>query len=319
MTSVGRLPGPGLWLMLALLMVGAVYLLAGLGPRADVVLPLRATRLAGMVVLGVAIAVATVLFQTVSRNRILTPQIMGVDALYILLQTGLVLVLGPVGFATLPVAGKFTLELVVMVLAALALFGTLLGRGSQDVARMILTGVILGILLRSLANLIARLMDPNAFAVVQAESVVSLTRLDAGLLPFAAGVTGLAAGLAVWLAPRLDVTALGRETAVALGLRHDGLVMLALALVAVLVAVATALVGPLTFLGLIVVALARPLAGSARHLPLLITASVLAVLMLVAGQLVFERVLRLQSALPAVLEGAGGVAFLWLLLKGRIR
>lgn len=302
-----------------LLAVAFAYLLVGLGPRWDFVLPLRATRLAGMVVVGVAIAVATVLFQTISRNRILTPQIMGFDALFILMQTVLVLMLGPVGFATLPLVGKFTLELLVMIVAALALFGTLLGRGRQDVARMILTGVILGVLLRSLAGLIARLMDPNAYAIVQAESVVSLTRVDAALLPFAAGLTLLGAGLALWLAPRLDVVSLGRDMAVGLGLRHDGLVIAVLAVVAVLVAVATALVGPLTFLGLVVVALARPLAGGDRHLPLLMSASLLAVLMLVTGQLVFERVLRLQSALPALLEFAGGAVFLWLLLKGRIR
>lgn len=302
-----------------LLAVAFAYLLVGLGPRWDFVLPLRATRLAGMVVVGVAIAVATVLFQTISRNRILTPQIMGFDALFILMQTVLVLMLGPVGFATLPLVGKFTLELLVMIVAAMALFGTLLGRGRQDVARMILTGVILGVLLRSLAGLIARLMDPNAYAIVQAESVVSLTRVDAALLPFAAGLTLLGAGLALWLAPRLDVVALGRDMAVGLGLRHDGLVIAVLAVVAVLVAVATALVGPLTFLGLVVVALARPLAGGDRHLPLLFSASLLAVLMLVTGQLVFERVLRLQSALPALLEFAGGAVFLWLLLKGRIR
>ena len=302
-----------------LLAVAFAYLLVGLGPRWDFVLPLRATRLAGMVVVGVAIAVATVLFQTISRNRILTPQIMGFDALFILMQTVLVLMLGPVGFATLPLVGKFTLELLVMIVAAMALFGTLLGRGRQDVARMILTGVILGVLLRSLAGLIARLMDPNAYAIVQAESVVSLTRVDAALLPFAAGLTLLGAGLALWLAPRLDVVALGRDMAVGLGLRHDGLVIAVLAVVAVLVAVATALVGPLTFLGLVVVALARPLAGGDRHLPLLFSASLLAVLMLVTGQLIFERVLRLQSALPALLEFAGGAVFLGLLLKGRIR
>jgi iron complex transport system permease protein len=306
-------------LPLALIAVSTVYLLPGLGPRWQFVLSLRVTRLAGLLVVGVAIAVATVLFQTISRNRILTPQIMGFDQLFILLQTGLIVVLGPIGYATLPGPPKFFVEVVLLVLAALLLFGALLGRGSQDIPRMILTGVILGILFRSLAGFMARVLDPNAFALVQVESAASFSRVDAALLPFAAGVTAVVAAAALWLGPRLDVLALGRAPAVALGLRHDGLVFLALALVAVLVAVSTALVGPLAFLGLIVAALARPLAGTDRHRRLLWVAMGLAALLLVAGQWLLERVLGQQSALPAVVEFTGGLVFLTLLLRGRAR
>ena len=303
----------------ALLVMAAVYLLPGLGPRWDFVLSLRATRLAGLVVVGVAVAVSTVLFQTVSRNRILTPQIMGFDALFVMLQTLLVAALGPLGFAALPVVPKFAVEVAVLVLAALLLFGALLGRGARDIPRMILTGVILGVLFRSVAGFIARLLDPNAFVFVQAESAASFSRVDAALLPFAAAVTAAAAGAALWLGPRLDVLALGRTPAVSLGLPHDRLVFGALALVAVLVAVATALVGPLAFLGLIVAALARPLAGTDRHRRLLLVAMGLSALMLVAGQWLFERVLGQQSALPAVVEFTGGLVFLALLLKGQAR
>lgn len=309
-----------LWfLAFALVAVSALYLLPNLGPKWEFVLTLRATRLAGLVLVGVAIAVATVLFQTVARNRILTPQIMGLDALFIFLQTALVAGLGPVGFASLPGEAKFAVEVAVLIVAALLLFGTLLGRGAQDVPRMILTGVILGILFHSLAGFLARVMDPNAFVILQAESAASFSRVDADLLPFAALVTAGVAGVALWLSPRLDVLALGRPAAVSLGLRHDRLVLVVLALIAVLVAVATALVGPLAFLGLIVAALARPLAGSDRHLPLLLTAMLLAALMLIAGQTLFERALGQQSTLPAVVEFAGGLVFLWLLLKGRLR
>jgi iron complex transport system permease protein len=303
----------------ALMVAAAVYLLPGLGPKWQFVLGLRATRLAGLVLVGVAIAVATVLFQTVSRNRILTPQIMGIDALFVFLQTALVASLGPIGFAMLPNEARFGAEVALLVAASVLLFGTLLGRGAQDIPRMILTGVILGILFRSLSGFLSRMMDPNAFAIVQAETVASFLRVDAALLPMAAGVTVAASAVALWLSPRLDVLALGRPAAVSLGLAHDRLVLAVLALVAVLVAVATALVGPLAFLGLLVAALARPLAGSDRHLPLLITAALLSALMLVAGQALFERALGQQTALAAVIEFAGGLVFLFLLLKGRIR
>ncbi|WP_416173449.1 iron chelate uptake ABC transporter family permease subunit [Cypionkella sp.] len=306
-------------LAVALMFASALYLLPGLGQKWQFVLSLRSTRLAGLLVVGMAVAVATILFQTVARNRILTPQIMGIDALFLFLQTALVVSLGPIGFAAISGPAKFATEVTVLVGAALLLFGTLLGRGAQDVPRMMLTGVILGILFRSASGFLSRVMDPNAFVIVQSESAASFSRIDASLLPFVALTTAMVIAVAIGLASKLDVLALGRPTAVSLGLRHDRLVLLVLVLVAVLVAVATALVGPLAFLGLIVAALARPLTGSDRHLPLLLTAMLLAALMLVAGQTLFERALGQQSTLPAVVEFVGGLVFLGLLLKGRIR
>lgn len=306
-------------LALALLAASAVWLFWGLGATWRFVLPLRAGKLAGMLLVGASVAVATVLFQTVSRNRILTPQIMGFDALYILMQTAMVAGLGLTGFAGLPAAAKFSAEVAVMVAASLLLFGTLLGRGGQDVPRLILTGVILGVMFRSAAGFLARVMDPNAYAVVQSSSFASFARIDTALLPVAAGLSLAAIATALRLAARLDVLALGRPIAVSLGLVHDRLVLAVLALVAVLVSVATALVGPVAFFGLIVAGLAYETAGSARHARVLPVAMLIAGLILVAGQTVFERALALQSSLSVVIEFVGGLFFLWLLLKGRMR
>lgn len=304
---------------LALLGLSAVYLLPGLGPKWQFVLSLRATRWAGLLLVGVAIAVATVLFQTVTRNRILTPQIMGIDALFIFLQTLLVALLGPIGFAAFPNAASFAVEVTVLIVACLLLFGTLLGRSAQDIPRMVLTGVILGVLFRSAAGFLSRLMDPNAFATVQAETQASFSRIDASLLPYAAVATLVTCLIALRISPKLDVLALGRPAAVSLGLGHDRMVLAVLALVAVLVAVATALVGPMAFLGLIVAALARPLAGSERHRDILLAAMLLSGVLLVGGQTLFERALGQQSTMPAVVEFVGGLVFLGLLLKGRLK
>lgn len=305
-----------------LLVLCALWLFQGLGRGWEFILKLRAGKLAGMLLVGAAVAMATVMFQTVSRNRILTPQIMGFDALYVLLQTALVASLGIAGFASLPAGPKFLLETVVMVLAALALFGTLLGRsgaGQRDIARTILTGVILGILFRSTAGLIQRVMDPNAFAMVQAASFASFSKIDTRLLGWAAVPALAAMAAALALAARLDVLSLGRNAAISLGLAHDRLVLAVLGLVAVLVAVSTALVGPVSFFGLIVAGLAQELTASGRHARILPAAALIAGIVLVGGQLLFERVLGMAGTLSVVVEFAGGLTFLWLLLKGRVR
>ncbi len=306
-------------LLLALVAACGVYLFWGLGPRWQFILGLRAPKLAGLLLVGASVAVATMVFQTLCRNRVLTPQIMGFDALYILMQTGMVAGLGISGYAGMSIAAKFGAEVAVMVVAALLLFGTLLGRGTQDIARLVLTGVILGVLFRSLSGFLVRIIDPNAFAIVQAASYASFTAIEPNLLPVTGALCLCAIGAALWLSPRLDVLALGRPIAVSLGLAHDRLILLALVIVAVLVSVATALVGPIPFFGLLVSGFAHEMTGSTRHARLLPMAMLVAMLMLVIGQTLFERVLGLQSTLSVVLEFAGGVFFLWLLLRGRMR
>ena len=309
-----------------LIAASALWMFQGLGEgNRAFILHLRAIKLGSLLVVAAAVGVSTLLFQTVAANRVLTPSIMGFDALYVLLQTAMVAGLGVAGFAAIPDVQKFLMELVVMCALAVLLFGTLLGRGTRDIGRTILTGVILGIMFRSASGLMARLIDPNEFAVVQAASTVSFTRANATLLPIGAALTAGAVGVALWLSPRLDVLALGRDTAVSLGLRHGPMVVVTLGLVAVLVSVATALVGPLSvfgspaFFGLVIAGLAHGLVRNHRHDVLLPAAALIAANILVIGQMVFERLLGQQAALSVVIEFAGGLFFLYLLLKGRIR
>ncbi|WBU54825.1 iron chelate uptake ABC transporter family permease subunit [Paracoccus sp. SCSIO 75233] len=311
---------------LLLLAASAFWMFQGLGDgNRAFILQLRATKLVALLTVGAAVGVSTVMFQTVAGNRVLTPSIMGFDALYILLQTAMVAGLGTAGFAALPDTAKFFAEVAIMCALSVILFGTLLGSGSRDIGRTILTGVILGVMFRSASTLLARLIDPNEFAVVQGATVVNFTRADATLLPVGAAICVAVILLALRLAPRLDVMALGRDAAVSLGLRHDRMVILTLGLVAILVSVSTALVGPLSmfgeaaFFGLVIAGIAHGLARTHRHQVLLPAAALIAGNILVIGQTVFERLMGQQAALSVVLQFAGGLFFLYLLLKGRIR
>ena len=64
-----------------------LYLFQGLNGSFDYALPRRGIKVLAMAITGVAIAYSTVIFQTITHNRILTPSIMGLDSLYLLLQT----------------------------------------------------------------------------------------------------------------------------------------------------------------------------------------------------------------------------------------
>ena len=312
--------GPGLRLVLLL----AVFLLAAAGfmllaPRGawSFLIPFRAERLAALTLIGATIGVATVLFQTVAGNRILTPSVMGFDALYGLFQTGLVFLLGGIGYVTLDPRLKFLAETGVMIAVALALLGLLLGRGRHDLHRMLLVGLIFGVFFRSLSGLMQRMMDPNAFAVVQGASFASFNRVNSDLLAITAGVSLLALAGAWRMRHALDVVALGRPVAIGLGVDHDRTCRRALALVAVLVSAATALVGPVAFFGLLVACLAHAALRAPYHAALLPAAALIGATVLVAGQTLFERYLGLQATLSVVIEFIGGLLFLTLLLRRR--
>lgn len=306
-----------IFLALALLTAAALFLIWGLRSPMGFILSLRATKLVALIMVGASVGAATVLFQTVAQNRLLTPGIVGFDALFVLIQTSMVMALGGIGYATLPQLPKFLIEAGIMAAAAMLLFGLLLRKGAGDMTRLVLSGVIFGVLMRGLSSFMQRILDPSEFAVVQAASFASFTAIDPVQLGIAVPVALGALAIALRLAPALDVASLGRDRARTLGLDHDRLVLAVLALIAALVAVTTALAGPVTFLGLLAASLAATLLDTHRHRMAIPGAALMGALILVAGQFLFERLLGLQSTLAVIVEFAGGLVFLFLVLKRR--
>ena len=302
----------------------ALFMTLGARGKWDFILAFRGTKVAAMVLVGYAIAVSTVLFQTITNNRILTPSVMGFDFLYRLIQTGLVFWLGSGLVASLDPRLRFGVEVASMVVFSGLLYWWLFnGAGRGDNRRslhlLLLVGIVFGVLFRSLPNFLQRIIDPNAFLTEQDRLFANFNRVDGDLLAVSALVV-LAVSLAGWRWRRsFDVLALGRDAAINLGVDHRRAVMTVLVMVAILVSVSTALVGPVTFFGLLVANLAYLVIRSHRHALVLPAAALIAILTLVAGQLILERVFGYNAALSIVIEFVGGLAFLFILVRGSSR
>ncbi|KFB11282.1 iron chelate uptake ABC transporter family permease subunit [Nitratireductor basaltis] len=307
------------WLAVGLIVAVLVFMTWGARGNWGFVFTFRGTKLLALLVVGAAIAVSTVLFQTITANRILTPSIMGFDALFLLFQAGLVFVLGGFGVTQLSSGLRFAMEFALLMGAALLLFGTLIGAARHDIHRLVLTGIIFGVLFRSLTSFIERLIDPNEFAVVQSSSFASFNSFDADLLRYCVPLCVLGISAAWHYRRELDVIALGRDHAVNLGLNHKRAVLIILIIIALLVSVSTALAGPVTFFGLLVASLAHLVVRSHRHATLLPAASLCAGIVLVGGQAITERVLSLSVPLSVAVEFLGGLVFLTLILRGTQR
>lgn len=303
------------WLAACALVSIAAFMTLGARGSWDFVLVFRGTKLIALVLVGTSVALSTVLFQTLTANRILTPSIMGFDSLYMLLQTALVFAFGGLGYASLSPEVTFVSGVVLLTGAALLLFGTLLGKGVQDLFRMLLVGVVFGVLFRSLTSLLQRLIDPNEFAVLQGSLFASFNRVDTNLLAISTPVILVCTALVWNRRHALDVMALGREQAIGLGLNHRRELFIGLTLVSVLVAVSTALVGPIVFFGLLVSALAYEIMKTHRHGPVFAAAVLISICVLVGGQAVFERLLGMSATLSVVIEFLGGLVFLFLILR----
>lgn len=313
MNSVKKLLGNPILLAFIVLVIGCGLYLTLNVVSWDFALPLRTRKLIAFLVVGYAVGVSTLLFQTLTHNPILTPSLLGFDSLYVLIQSLMLFFLGMLSYVTLSTVGKFAFEVVIMMLLSAVLFRFLFTKHNQDLTRLILVGVIFGTLFRSLSYMVARMISPDEFVTVQANSYASFTAVNVNLL-IASVVLSVATFIYVWRQRfALDVLLLGRNCAISLGVPYHKLSLGVLMIISLLVSMATALVGPITFFGLLVCALTNRFCTKMAHSERLILVTLIASSTLIVGQAVFEHIFKMTGVLEVVIELFGGVAFLLLI------
>lgn len=308
-------PARRLWLLLAVALLASLYFMTSqVQAEWSFVLPLRGKKLATMWTVAFAIGVSTVLFQTVTSNRILTPAVMGFDALFQLIQSVLAFTLG-VAAMQIPELSRFGMNVGLMVLLSTSLFVWLFRGQASNLHLLLLVGIVAGIFFRSLNNFVWRVMDPNEFTVLQDRLFANFNTVSLPLLLLSLPAIALV-GVWVWRQRHLlDVLALGREVAINLGVNYQRSVMGVLVVVAILVSISTALVGPVTFFGLLVSNMAYQLMHSHQHRYTLAGSVLLGGLLLVGGQMVLERLFGFNTSLSIVVEFLGGLTFIYLLVR----
>lgn len=292
-----------------------LFLFYKLGANWEYALPRRGMKVVAMTIAGSCIAISTVIFQTVTHNRILTPSIMGLDSLYLLVQTLLIFLIGGREFTSLTNEFQFLISIGVMICFALLLYRAVLSREGRPVYFLLLVGIILGTLFQSLASFMQILIDPNEFLLIQDKMFASFNNVQTRLIWLSLGIMALTA-LLYWPTVKfLDVLTLGRDQAINLGVMYDKVIQRSLIVVAVLTALATALVGPITFLGLLVANLAYEILRTYRHRILILGATLISIIALAGGQMLVERLFTFSTTLSVIINFIGGVYFIYLLLR----
>lgn len=278
---------------------------------------IRIPKLIAMLVTAAAIGGASIVFQSVINNTIVTPCLLGMNSLYTLIHTAVVFVAGSGSFLVVNGNISFAVDLVLMGVAATVIYSYLFRKTNHNILYVLLIGTVLTSFFGSIQSTLVRVMDPNEYDSLLASLVASFSNINSEIIVFAVLLlTVLIFALRRELA-LLDVLTLGRDQAVNLGVDYDRAIQRLLLGVALCIAIATAMVGPISFLGLIIANLSRQLLKTYRHSQLIAGSALFGMIVLAGGQMIVEQVFVYAVPVSVFITVGGGIYFLYLLLGKR--
>lgn len=297
------------------------YLTFNVNPKyVEFAMRLRVPKLLVMLVTAFCIGGASIVFQTLIQNTIVTPCLLGMNSLYALIHTAVVFFLGSGSLIARHPQLSFLVDLTIMGAAAILIYGTLFKKMKYQILYVLLAGTVMSTFFSSMQTTLIRIMDPNEYDALLGSLVVSFSNVNSSLLAISAVLIGLVIFALRKELKLLDVIALGKNQAINLGVDVDKTIRRLLLGVTVLIAIATALVGPISFLGLIIANLSRQLFKTYKHTWLIFGSAVLGMIVLVGGQLVVEHGFSYSIPISVLITIGGGLYFLILLFgKGRQR
>lgn len=278
-------------------------------------LDIRIPKLLAMLIAAFAIGAASVVFQTINGNRIITPCLLGIDTLYTLTHTGIVFIVGVGSVFFTNKNLSFAVDLVVMGLITMIVYGYFFKKTKHNVLYILLIGTVLTSLFGSIQSTLVMVMDPNEYETLLTTLVASFSNINSEIMIFSAVLLVVIVAV-LWRDIRvLDVMTLGKAQAINLGVDYDRSVRRLLLGTTLYIAVATAMVGPLSFLGLIVANLAREFLRTFRHTQLILASTLFGMLVLIGGQVIVERAFHSAVPVSVFISLIGGAYFLFLLLR----
>ena len=278
---------------------------------------LRIPKVIAMIITAFAIGAATIIFQSVINNTIVTPCLLGMNALYTLIHTSVVFVLGSGSILFTNDNLSFLVDLVLMGIIATVVYSWLFKMTGHNVLYVLLVGTVLTSFFSSIQSTLTRVMDPNEYDTLLTSLVASFSNINSEIIIFSVIILALIGVIFRKELALLDVITLGKEQAINLGVDYDRCIRRLLLAVTLCISVATAMVGPISFLGLIIANLSRQMLKTYRHTQLILGAALFGMIGLIFGQLIVERVFVYAIPVSVFITVGGGIYFLYLLLAGK--
>lgn len=275
----------------------------------------RFTAVVVMLVVSLCQSLSTVAFQSLTSNKIITPSLLGFDALYATIHTTTIFLFGSSVFINFSGLGPFILQIVLMVMMCLILYGWLLSGKYGDLQLMLLVGVIIGTGLRSLSSFMRRLLAPSEFDILQARLFGSVNNANIESLYLAIPLVLCVGILLVMFSHKLNALSLGKDVSTSIGVNHQRSVIYGLILVSILMSISTALVGSLTFYGFLVATLSYQMSKTYDHKHIFLMAFVIGYLVITGAYFIMNHVFNAQGVVSVIIEMVGGITFLMMILR----
>ena len=278
---------------------------------------IRTPKLIVMLITAFAIGGASIVFQSIINNTIVTPCLLGMNSLYTVIHTAVVFFAGSGSILAVNPNAAFAVDLILMGGTATVIYSYLFRKTNHNVLYVLLIGTVLTSFFGSIQSALTRVMDPNEYDSLLATLVASFSNINSAIIVFAVIVMAVVVFCLRKELALLDVLTLGKEQAINLGVDYDHCIRRLLLGVTLFIAVATAMVGPISFLGLIIANLSRQLLRTYRHSQLILGSALFGMVILVAGQLLVEQIYSYTFPVSVFITVFGGIYFLYLLLKER--
>lgn len=283
----------------------------------DFAMKFRGPKLLVMLIAAFCIGSASIVFQSIINNTIVTPCLLGMNSLYVLLHTAIIFILGTSHILVVNRLASFTLDMAAMGIAAMLIYGVLFKKTGGNVLYILLAGSVLATLFGSITTTLQRVMSPNDYETLQNSTIASFHRVNSDIMLISIICIVLIIVLLRKELALIDVITLGRAQAVNLGVDYEKTINRLLIGVTLFIAIATALVGPISFLGLVIANLGRQLFKTYKHSYLCVGTALIGMIILLAGQTLIEQVFNFSANIGSFINVLGGIYFLYLILRNR--
>lgn len=278
---------------------------------------IRTPKLIVMLITAFAIGGASIVFQSIINNTIVTPCLLGMNSLYTLIHTAVVFFVGSGSILAVNANLSFAVDLVLMGVVATVVYSYLFQKTRHNILYVLLIGTVLSSFFSSIQSTLTRVMDPNEYDTLLANLVASFSNINSEIIIFSLVILAVIIFVLRKELALLDVLTLGKDQAINLGVDYDRCIRRLLLGVTLCIAVATAMVGPISFLGLIIANLSRQLLKTYRHTQLILGSALFGMVILVGGQIIVEHVYSYAIPVSVFITVGGGIYFLYLLLTNR--
>ena len=305
-------------LLLAIILLIGIFLFIFVGINSNNFsfnFPRRFNKIMAIIVVSYSIGYSSIVFQTIINNKILTPGVMGLDSLYMFIQTVVVFFFGSRQLSIMSDLKQFFISTGIMILSSLILYVLLFKGESRNIYFLILIGMILGGLFNGLSNFMQVMLDPNEFLILQGRMFASFNNVNINLLNICLILSFMCIIITINDLKKLDVVSLGEYHAINLGVNYKKIVRKSFIIISILVSISTVLVGPVIFLGILIANLSREILKGYKHNFMIIGSFLIGSIALSYSLFIVERIFNFGTTTSVIINLIGGIYFIYIMIK----